>query len=107
MSGSFGDMGNLLKQAQKMQAEIDRMESELAETTLQGVAGGGAVRVTATGDGQVKNIDIAEEMLSTGDKSLIEQTVTAAVRDALGKAQDLKKDRYQRAMGGLNLPGMF
>lgn len=107
MSGSFGDMGNLLKQAQKMQAEIDRMEAELAEATVEGSSGGGACKAVVTGTGQLRKIEIAEEAFAAADKGLVEEMVTAAVRDGIERARALKKDRMQRAMGGLNLPGMF
>ncbi len=107
MSSSSGDMGNLLKQAQKMQAEIDRMESELAEATLEGTAGGGAVKAVISGDGQVTSIEISDEAFASDDKKLFEEMVTAAVRAGIERAHQLKKERMKQAMGGLDLPGIF
>ena len=107
MSSSSGDMGNLLNQAQKMQAEIDRMESELAEAELEGTAGGGAVKAIVSGDGQVTRIEISDEAFASTDKTLFQEMVTAAVRAGIERAQLLKKDRMKQAMGGLDLPGIF
>lgn len=107
MSSSSGDMGNLLKQAQKMQAEIDRMESELAEAKLEGVSGGGAVTAHITGDGQVASIEISDEAFASTDKKMFEEMLTAAVRAGIERAHQLKKDRMKQAMGGLDLPGIF
>ena len=58
MSGSFGEMGNLLKQAQKMQAAMDEAREELKTTTVEGTAGGGVVRIVVTGDGRVEEVQI-------------------------------------------------
>ncbi len=107
MTGAFGDMGNLLKQAQHMQSEVDRIEKELAATVLKGSAGGGAVEVEVTGDGMCKKVTISPEALAKGEREMIEDLVLAAVRDGLARARALKKERMQRAMGGLNLPGLF
>lgn len=107
MSGSSGDMGNLLKQAQKMQAEIDRMESELAEARVEGLAGGGAVKALVSGDAQVIAIEVSDEAFASTDKSLFEEMLAAAVRDGIERARQLKRDRMKKAMGGLDLPGMF
>ncbi len=107
MSSSSGDMGNLLKQAQKMQTEIDRMESELSESELEGMAGGGAVKAVVTGAGQVVRVEISDEAFQSTDKKLFEEMVAAAVRDGLERARQLKKERMKQAMGGLDLPGLF
>ena len=106
MSGASGDMGNLLKQAQKMQAEIDRMESELAEARLEGIAGGGAVKALVSGDSQVVAIEVSDEAFASNDKQLFQEMVTAAVKDGIERARQLKRDRMKQAMGGLDLPGI-
>lgn len=107
MSGAFGDMGNLLKQAQKMQGEIDKMETELSEARIEGSAGGGAVQVVVSGDSMIQEIKISDEAFAGDDKELFEDLVLAALRDGLNRAKAMKKERMQRAMGGLNLPGLF
>ena len=107
MSGSSGDMGNLLRQAQKMQAEIDRMEAELEETRLEGTSAGGAIRATVTGAGQVLRIEISDGIFDSTTKQQFEEFLTQAVRSGIERAHQLKKERMKQAMGGLDLPGLF
>lgn len=106
MSGSFGEMGNLLKQAQKMQKAMDEAREELREATVEGSAGGGVVRATVRGDGQVDRIEISDEAMRQ-DKKLLEDLVLAAVRDGIGRASRLSEERLAKVTGGLNLPGLM
>jgi hypothetical protein len=107
MSGSFGEFGSLLKQAQKMQRELDRVRELLRNTTCEGSAGGGAVRVKVTGDRQVTEVDISPEVLASGDKELIEDLVLTALRDGAEKAGKLAREEMGKVTGGVNLPGLF
>lgn len=107
MSGSFGEMGNLLKQAQKMQRAMDEAREELRETTVEGSAGGGVVRVTVTGDGRVENVELTEEIIRAGDKALLEELLKAALADGIQKATRLREERMAKVTGGLQLPGLM
>jgi DNA-binding YbaB/EbfC family protein len=107
MSGTFGEMGNLLKQAQQMQRELDRARDELTKARVEGSAGGGAVKVEVSGDGMVQKISIQPEIVSGGDATMIEETVLAAVRDGLQRATTLRDERMAKVTGGLNLPGIL
>ncbi|MDZ4773167.1 MAG: YbaB/EbfC family nucleoid-associated protein [Planctomycetota bacterium] len=107
MSGTFGEMGNLLKQAQQMQRELDRVREELARTRVEGSAGGGVVRVEATADGMIQKVHVRPDLVSSGDVSMIEETVLAAVRDALVNATKMREEKMKKVTGGLNLPGLF
>ncbi|HZO08526.1 MAG TPA: YbaB/EbfC family nucleoid-associated protein [Myxococcota bacterium] len=107
MSGAFGDMGNLLKQAQKMQKDLERAREDLKTARIEGSAGGGAVRVEVDGDGQVLGVRIQPETLATKDPGMLEDLVLAAARDAQAKANALREERIGRVSGGLNLPGLF
>jgi hypothetical protein len=107
MTGSFGEIGSLLKQAQQMQRELDRVREELKARTVEGSSGGGAVRVWVTGDRSVTKIEIAPELLAKPEKALLEDLVLAALRDGLGKANKLSTDAFAKITGGLQLPGMF
>jgi DNA-binding YbaB/EbfC family protein len=110
MSGTFGDMGNLLKQAQQMQRELDRAREELRSATVEGTSGGGAVHVEVTGEGQVNRITIRKDAVpgvAASDVSMLEDLVLAAVRDGITKANALREERMARVTGGLNLPGIF
>jgi hypothetical protein len=105
--GSFGELGSLLKQAQQMQRDLDKVRAELRERTVQGTAGGGMVQVEVTGDRRVTRIDIAPEVVAEGDKAQIEELVLAALRDGIGKAARLAEETMGKVTGGVNLPGLF
>ena len=107
MSGSFGEMGNLLKQAQKMQAAMDEAREELKTTTVEGSSGGGAVRVVVTGDGNVQEVALTDEALADNDKMMLEDLMLAALRDGLTKAATMREERLAKVTGGLNMPGLF
>lgn len=105
--GGFGDMGNLLRQAQQMQREIDRAREELRTAIVSGSSGGGAVRIDATGEGMIVRVSIRPEAAASGDASMLEDLVLAAARDAVTKANELRQERLARVTGGLNLPGIL
>jgi hypothetical protein len=107
MTGSFGEMGSLLKQAQEMQRELDRVRAELRAKTLEGTAGGGVVKVWVTGDRQVTRVEISPEVFRERDKALLEDLVLAALRDGIGKATRLAEESLAKVTGGMNLPGLF
>ncbi|MBM3992017.1 MAG: YbaB/EbfC family nucleoid-associated protein [Planctomycetes bacterium] len=107
MNGGFGDMGSLLKQAQQMQRELDRVREELKTRTVEGSAGGGAVRVTSSGDRTIVAIEVSAELLARPDKTLVEDLVLAATRDAQAKAARLAAEAMAKVTGGIQLPGLF
>lgn len=107
MSGSSGDMGNLLKQAQEMQHKLDQVREELKSEVLVGTGGGGVVRVDVNGDGEVQSVHIDEKVAASGDPALIEDLLLAALRDGIGQARRLRKERLGAVTGGLYLPGLF
>lgn len=107
MSSSFGDMGNLLKQAQEMQRELDRVQRELDQEVIDGSAGAGAVRVAVNGGGMVTRVEFSDEALANNDKAMLEDLVLSALRDGLSRAHKLRQERLSRITGGLNLPGLF
>jgi DNA-binding YbaB/EbfC family protein len=107
MTGSFGEMGSLLKQAQEMQRELDRVRNDLRTRTFEGSAGGGVVKIWVTGDRQVTKVEIAPEVVKDGDKALIEELVLAALRDGIGKATRMAEESLAKVTGGMKLPGLF
>ena len=107
MTGSFGEMGNLLKQAQQMQRELDRVREELRNQVVEGTAGGGAVKVEVSGDRRVLKVELADEVVASGDKSMIEELVLAALRDGIQRAEKLAHDTMGKVTGGTQLPGLF
>ncbi len=103
------DMNKMMKQVQEMQAQMARAQEELAAETVEASAGGGIVRVKATGAGEVIGVKIAPEAIDPDDPEMLEDLVLAAVNEALRNAQELMQSRLGGAMGGLGglgLPGM-
>ena len=107
MSGTFGDMGNLLKQAQEMQRQLDHAREELRTLSVEGTSGGGIVRATVTGEGMLTRLSIGKGAIEGHDAPFIEDLVLAAVRDGLTKASAMREERMARISGGLNLPGLL
>ena len=106
MSG-FGEMGNLLKQAQQMQQELDRANQELKAARIEGVAGGGAVRAEVDGQGEIVRIKLDKQCVDPTQVALLEDLVAAAVRDAQRRSEKARKERLSKVTGGLNLPGLY
>ena len=98
--------GNLAKMAQQMQADMARAEKELTELQVEGTAGGGAVRVSATGKREITAIEIKPEVVDPDDVEMLQDLVLAAVVDALAQAKRAEEDRMARITGGLRIPGM-
>ena len=108
MSNGFGaDFSGLMKQAQKMQKDVERVKSSLAEMVVDASAGGGAITVHANGVREVLSIKIKPEVVDPDDLEELEDLVLAAVNAALSKAQELADKEMGKATGGFNLPGLF
>jgi len=105
--GGF-DMNKLMQQAQQMQEQMARVQDELANETVEASAGGGLVTVKATGAGEISEVKIDPKAIDPDDPELLEDTVLAAVNEALRSAQALAQSRLGAAtgLGGLGLPGM-
>jgi len=108
--GGFGggNINNLMKQAQKMQKEMERMQSELQEKEVEASAGGGAVKVIATGKKQIKEITINPDVVDPDDVEMLQDLILAAVNEALRMADDMVNSEMSKLTGGLGgLGGMF
>ena len=101
--GGMGNMQNLMKQAQKMQADLQKKQEEAANTEFEVSAGGGAVTVKATGAKEIKEIIIKKEVVDPDDVEMLQDLVLTAVNEALRKADDM----MQEGLGGLNIPGLM
>jgi DNA-binding YbaB/EbfC family protein len=107
MSG-LGDMGNLLKQAQEMQRQVDRVRTELRTQVVEGQAGGGAVRVELSSDRhEVKSVHVSPDVVASSDPKLLEDLLVGALQDALRRAEDAEREAIGRVTGGMHLPGLF
>jgi len=98
-------MGNLAKMAQQMQAEMARAEQELQALTVEGSAGGGAVKAVVTGKQEIVSVTISPDVVDPEDVEMLQDLVLAAVSDALTKARVAGEQRMARVTGGLKIPG--
>jgi DNA-binding YbaB/EbfC family protein len=99
-------MGNMMKQAQKLQAKMMRLQEELAERTVETSSGGGMVKVVANGRQQIVAIEIEKEVVDPEDIEMLQDLLLAAVNDALTKAQEMVSEEMNKLTGGLNIPGL-
>ena len=106
-SGGGMNMGNMLKQAQKMQQDMERMQAELVEREYTASSGGGAVTVTVTGKKEVKSMEIKPDVVDPEDVEMLADMITAAVNEALRQAEENANSEMKRLTGGMNMPGMF
>ena len=99
-------MGNMMKQAQKLQAKMLRMQEELADKTVEATAGGGMIKIVANGKQQILSIQIEKEVVDSDDVEMLQDLILAAVNDALVKSQEMVSGEMSKLTGGLNIPGM-
>lgn len=107
MKNPLGNMANIMKQAQAMQAQMAKLQEEAATQIVTGTAGGGVVTVTANGAMEIVNILIDPEALKSGDAEMLQDVVMAASNDALKKARQMMADQMKSVTGGMNIPGLF
>lgn len=103
----FGNLGNIMKQAQAMQEQLAKIQEEASAKTVEGTAGGGMVTVTASGAMQIISVRIDPEVLKTSDADMLQDLIVAASNDALRKARDMMTEEMKAITGGLRIPGMF
>ncbi len=99
--------GDLMKQAQRMKAELERIQEAAATQRVEGSAGGGMVTVTADGRGEIVAVKIDHEVIQGGDMDMLEDLILAATNEALRRARELLSTEMGRLTGGLNLPGLM
>ena len=97
----------MLRQAQELQARLAKAQEELANATVEGSAGGGAVKIVMNGHQEVQSVKISPEAVDPQDVALLEDMVLAAFKDAFAKAQDLAQKRMASITGGLKIPGLM
>ena len=97
------NLGNMLKQAQQMQTRMAEMQAKLEATVVDGQAGGGMVKVSLSGKGDLKRVSIDPSLMD--DREVLEDLLVAAHADAKQKVEAVMAEEMQKATGGLNLPG--
>ena len=100
-------MGDMMKQAQKLQARMLEIQKELAEKTVESAAGGGMIKVVANGRQQLVSIRIEKEVVNPEDVEMLQDLILAAVNDALTKSQEMVAAEMGKLTGGLSIPGLM
>jgi len=100
------NMAKMMRQIQKMQADMVRVQEELKEKTVEGTAGGGAIKVTANGHQEIVAIEISREAVDPDDVEMLQDLIVAAVNEALRKCQEMMAQEMGKVTGGISLPGL-
>ena len=98
-----GGLGNLMKQAQQMQADMQKAQQEIASLEVTGESGGGLVKVTMTGRHEARRVEI-DDSLVADDKDMLEDLIAAAINDAAHKLEAVTQERMSNVTAGMNLP---
>lgn len=100
-------MGNMLKQAQKLQSKMLKMQEEMADKTVEATAGGGMVKVVVNGRQLILAIHIEKEVVDPDDVEMLQDLIIAAINDALARSQEMVSEEMSKLTGGLNVPGLM
>lgn len=103
----MGNMNKMMKQVQKMQAQMAKLQEELGEKVVEASAGGEAVKVKANGKQEILEIKIQPDVVDPEDVEMLEDLVLAAVNEALRTAQEMVASEMGKITGGMNIPGLF
>jgi len=103
---SKGNLGQMLKQVQQMQAKMQEVQSELEKAEVEATSGGGMVKVVANGKNEIVSIAIDPEVVNKDDIEMLQDLVLAAVNSAREKVQEMQNEKMSALTGGLNIPGL-
>ena len=98
--------GNLIKQAQKLQEQMAKIQEDAATKTVEAAAGGGMVTVVANGSQEIVSVKIEPEVVDPSDIEMLQDLVQAAVNEALRRSQEMMKEEMNKVTGGLAIPGL-
>lgn len=104
-----GNMNQMLKQVQKMQANMLKAQEEVAKKTVEATAGGGAVKVVVTGDRRIQSLTLSKEVIDPEDIEMLQDLILAAISEGMKKAEEMSEAEMKRLMpGGMpRIPGLF
>ena len=100
-------IGNMMKQAQKLQASMVKLQEELALRTVEATSGGGMIKAQANGKQQIVSIRIEKEVVDPNDVEMLQDLIIAAVNDALSKSQEMVSQEMRKLTGGISIPGLM
>jgi DNA-binding YbaB/EbfC family protein len=102
----MSSIGKLMKQAARMQQQMEQVQAQLAARTIEATSGGGAVKVVAKCDGTIASIKIDPQALNPSDVQLVEEMIVTAANQALGQAKEIANAEMGKVTSGLSLPGL-
>jgi DNA-binding YbaB/EbfC family protein len=102
----MSSIGKLMKQAARMQQQMEQIQHELANRTVEATSGGGAVKVVAKCDGSIASIKLDPQAVNPSDVQLLEDMILTAANQALGQAKEISNAEMGKATAGFNLPGL-
>jgi DNA-binding YbaB/EbfC family protein len=102
----MSSIGKLMKQAARMQQQMEQVQNQLAQRTVEATSGGGAVKVVARCDGTLASIRIDPQAINPADAQLLEDMVVTAANQALSQAKEISSSEMGKVTAGFNLPGM-
>jgi len=102
-----GGIGNLMKQAQKMQSQMAKIQEEMAGRTVEASAGGGMVSAVANGKQEIVSVRIEKEVVDPEDVEMLQDLLVAAVNEALKKSQEMVSEEMSKLTGGFQIPGLM
>jgi len=102
-----GNMGKMMKQVQKMQADMAKMQEEMVNKTVETTSGGGMVKVVANGKQELMSIEINPEAVDPEDVEMLQDMILAAVNEALRQSQEMVANEMSKITGGMKIPGLF
>ncbi|MGN0179933.1 MAG: YbaB/EbfC family nucleoid-associated protein [Monoglobaceae bacterium] len=105
--GGGANMNHMLKQAQKMQEQMVKMQEEMENKTYEAAAGGGAVKVVLDGKRELKEVILSPEVVDPDDIEMLQDLIVAAVNEAMRKVEEDSSAQLGSITGGLNIPGLF
>jgi nucleoid-associated protein EbfC len=100
------NLGNIMKQAKKMQERIGQLQQELEMRTIEAQAGGGMVKVMVNGKFEIVSLKIEKDVVNPEDVEMLQDLIAAAVNEGIRKAQEMASEEMAKITGGLNIPGM-
>lgn len=103
----MSSIGKLMKQAARIQRQMEEVQTQLANRTVEATSGGGAVKVVAKCDGGIASIKIDPQALNPADAQLLEDMLISALNNALAQAKEISTSEMGKVTSGLNLPGMM
>ena len=107
MGMGMGNMNNMMKQAQKMQQDMVKMQEELEQSEFEATAGGGAVTVKMSGKKELTEVKISPDAVDPDDIEMLEDLILVAVNDVIKKIDKQNQEKMSKMTGGMNIPGLF